>query len=95
MSGGQRQRAAIARALIHRPRLVLADEPTAAVDYPTAKEISSIFRELTAGLGLALVMVTHDLALVKNLADRFVSFNVEKPDETHTISTLRKARVNG
>jgi putative ABC transport system ATP-binding protein len=95
LSGGQRQRAAIARALIHQPRLVLADEPTAAVDFPTAQEISAIFRELTAGLGLALVMVTHDLALVRNLADRFVSFKVEKPDETHTISTLREAKLNG
>jgi putative ABC transport system ATP-binding protein len=88
LSGGQRQRAAIARALIHDPRLVLADEPTAAVDFPTAREISGLFRDLTSSLGRGLVVVTHDLNLVRHLADRFVSFDIEKINDHHTVSTL-------
>jgi putative ABC transport system ATP-binding protein len=86
LSGGQRQRAAIARALIHRPRLVLADEPTAAVDFPTAKEICAIFRELTQTQGQALVMVSHDLNLVRKIADRFISFKLQRNAEKHTVS---------
>jgi putative ABC transport system ATP-binding protein len=86
LSGGQRQRAAIARALIHRPRLVLADEPTAAVDFPTAKEICAIFRELTQTQGQALVMVSHDLNLVRQAADRFITFQLQRSTENHTVS---------
>jgi len=91
LSGGQRQRAAIARALIHNPRLVLADEPTAAVDSPTAQEISVLFRDLTSRLGRGLVVVTHDLKLVRHLADRFVSFRTKKINDRHTVSTLVEA----
>ena len=95
LSGGQRQRAAIARALIHNPRLVLADEPTAAVDFPTAQEISGLFRNLTSSLGRGLVVVTHDLKLVRHLADRFVSFEVEKINDRHTVSTLKEVEYRG
>ena len=94
LSGGQRQRAAIARALIHDPRLVLADEPTAAVDFPTALEISGLFRDLTASLGRGLVVVTHDLNLVRNRADRFVSFEMEKTGGQHTVSTLKEVEIS-
>lgn len=86
LSGGQRQRVAIARALIHGPRLVLADEPTAAVDFPTAKEICAIFRDLTSRRGQALVMVTHDLNLVRTLADRFIGFTVQKTADNYTLA---------
>ena len=95
LSGGQRQRAAIARALIHNPRLVLADEPTAAVDFPTAQEISGLFRDLTSSSGRGLVVVTHDLKLVRHLADRFVSFNVKKINDHHTVSTLMEVEYRG
>ena len=92
LSGGQRQRVAIARALIHNPRLVLADEPTAAVDFPTAQEISRLFRDLTSSLGRGLVVVTHDLNLVRRLADRFVSFKLKKISPQHTVSTLMEVK---
>jgi putative ABC transport system ATP-binding protein len=95
LSGGQRQRAAIARALIHKPRLVLADEPTAAVDFPAAKEICSIFRELTVKQNQALVMVTHDLNLVHNLADRFIDFKLQKFAENYTIAVATEVAKNG
>ena len=90
LSGGQRQRAAIARALAHRPPVVLADEPTAAVDKFTALEIRDQFKELTANLGITLVMVTHDEALVSQTADRMLTFQVESLGEGHTRSTLRE-----
>jgi putative ABC transport system ATP-binding protein len=59
LSIGQRQRAAIARALINSPKVVLADEPTGALDSKTAEEILGVLRQLN-GEGVTLIMVTHD-----------------------------------
>lgn len=86
LSGGQRQRAAIARALAHQPCIVLADEPTAAVDKVTAVEIRDTFKELTRQMGVALLMVTHDERLVEDVADRTFTFQVTKVNERHTVS---------
>ncbi len=88
LSGGQRQRVAIARALACGPPLVLADEPTAAVDKLTAIEIRNEFKELTQQMGVTLIMVTHNQALVDNVADRIFTFNVEKKSKDHTVSTI-------
>ncbi len=63
MSGGERQRAAIARALCAHPKLVLADEPTGNLDAANAAQIFKLFRELTSKEDTAVVMVTHDNAL--------------------------------
>jgi len=71
LSGGQRQRVAIARALANRPKLVLADEPTAALDPDSTRNVVRLFKELTVEEGAAILMVTHDHRIIE-LADRLV-----------------------
>ena len=71
VSGGQAQRAAVARALVHRPAVVLADEPTGALDSATSELVLDTMVRLSAGLGSALVVVTHDHVVASHL-DRLV-----------------------
>jgi ABC-type lipoprotein export system ATPase subunit/ABC-type lipoprotein release transport system permease subunit len=71
MSGGEQQRAAIARALIHQPDLILADEPTGNLDSVTGQTIMNLLRELNKEQGITLVVVTHDQD-VASFADRIV-----------------------
>src|SRR5438874_10969258 len=71
LSGGQRQRVAIARALANRPKLVLADEPTAALDKDATHNVVNLFKEMTVENGTAILMVTHDHRIIE-LADRLV-----------------------
>ncbi len=67
LSGGERQRVAVARALYLRPRLLLADEPTASLDRTQAKEVLRLMQELAREVGAALLFSTHDEALVEGL----------------------------
>ena len=70
LSGGQRQRAMIAMALACRPRLLLADEPTTALDVTLRQQILELLADLQRQTGMAVLMITHDLNLVRRFADR-------------------------
>jgi putative ABC transport system ATP-binding protein len=72
LSGGEQQRAALARALINQPKLLLADEPTGNLDSHTGTEIMNFIREFNESLGMTIVMVTHERALAERYAKRMI-----------------------
>lgn len=88
LSGGQRQRAAIARALAHSPALVLADEPTGAVDRVTAREIRTLLGEAARARQATVLIVTHDEPLLSGFTDRVFTFRVVKQSADSVESTL-------
>jgi len=83
MSGGEMQRAAIARALINRPRVLLADEPTGNLDTENGQHIMKLLRDLNQQEGLTIVMVTHNLDLVHETdrVVRIVDGRIEQPEK--------------
>lgn len=72
LSGGEQQRVSIARALVNRPSLLLADEPTGNLDSRTGEEILNLIRNVSLSLGMTVVMVTHERALAERFAQRLI-----------------------
>ena len=90
-SGGQRQRLMIAMALMLKPDILIADEPTTALDVTIQAEVLALLKELQAEYGMALVLITHDLGVVAEIADRVVVMNKGEIVETGSVREVYHA----
>jgi peptide/nickel transport system ATP-binding protein len=90
LSGGMRQRAMIAMGLSCNPRLLIADEPTTAVDVTIKAQIIDIFRQLKERRKMSIIFITHELGIVSEIGDRIVVMYAGKVAETGLVSELLK-----
>jgi ABC-type microcin C transport system duplicated ATPase subunit YejF len=88
LSGGQRQRIMIAMALVMRPQLLIADEPTTALDVTTQAQILSLIRELREQQGAAVLFITHDMGVVSEIADDVTVLKLGEVMETQDVDSL-------
>ena len=72
LSGGQKQRVGIARALVHDPEILLCDEATSALDPETTASILELLRDINQRLGLTIVLITHEMAVIRDICHRVV-----------------------
>lgn len=97
LSGGEQQRAALARALINQPKILLADEPTGNLDSRTGTEILNLVQSFNQDLGMTVVMVTHERALAERYAQRMIFLADGKlvDDRSNTPSTMEASLQGG
>ena len=91
MSGGQRQRVMIAMALANEPDLLIADEPTTALDVTVQAQILKLLKDLQARLGMAMLFITHDLGIVRKIADRVCVMKDGKIVEENNVAEIFKS----
>lgn len=94
LSGGQKQRVAILRALVLNPDLIVLDEPTSALDVSVQAKVISLLEDLQEELDLTYILISHDLSLVKNIADRIAVMYLGKFMETSSSERLFETPLN-
>ena len=93
LSGGMRQRVMIAMALALRPEVLIADEPTTALDVTVQREVLDLLRDLQREMGTAIILITHDMGVVAEMADRVIVMKSGRMVEEAPVATLFKAPV--
>ena len=95
LSGGQRQRVAIARAIILEPKILICDEPTSSLDVTIQSQILDLLNELKERLKITIVLISHNISVVKFLSDRvLVMNNGEILESGNTLNIINKPKNN-